>query len=83
MDLWRHLEATVFFVTHSIEEAVYLGERIYLLSSSPGTILQEIPAPPPDRPAQEMQRESSFVDTVFGIRETIERLEIESGAVDS
>ncbi|MCP3915812.1 MAG: ABC transporter ATP-binding protein [bacterium] len=80
--LWRHLEATVFFVTHSIEEAVYLGERIYLLSSSPGTILQEIEVPPPDRPAQEMQREASFVDTVFGIRETIERLEIEAEATN-
>ena len=35
--LWREVEATVFFVTHSIEEAVYLGDRVYLMSRSPGT----------------------------------------------
>jgi len=78
--LWRELQATVFFVTHSIEEAVYLGERIYLLSASPGTILQELSVPYPDRPAREMQQEPSFVETVFSIRETIERLEAESSA---
>jgi len=73
--LWREQQATVFFVTHSIEEAVYLGDRVYILSNSPGTILREIPVPPPDRPAREMQRDPAFLDTVFMIRETIEELE--------
>jgi NitT/TauT family transport system ATP-binding protein len=77
--LWRDLQATVFFVTHSIEEAVYLGERIYVLSNSPGTILREVDVPWPDRPAREMQRDPAFVDTVFDIRETIEDLEAERG----
>ncbi len=78
--LWRELEATVFFVTHSIEEAVYLGDRIHLLSSSPGTILQELVVPAPDRPAKEMQRERDFQDIVFNIRDTIEKLESSSRA---
>ncbi len=30
--LWRDLEATVFFITHSVEEAVYLGDRVYIIS---------------------------------------------------
>jgi NitT/TauT family transport system ATP-binding protein len=80
IELWRDLKATVFFVTHSIEEAVYLGERVYLLSNSPGTIQQEVPLPWPERPARVMQREPSFVDTVFEIRETIETLEAEREA---
>ena len=42
VELWREAQATVFFVTHSIEEAVYLGDRVYVFSSSPGTILREI-----------------------------------------
>lgn len=73
--LWREQEATVFFVTHSIEEAVYLGDRIYILSSSPGTILREVQVPPPDRPAKRMQQESEFLEYVFDIRNTIETLE--------
>ena len=40
VELWREAQATVFFVTHSIEEAVYLGDRVYVFSSAPGTILK-------------------------------------------
>ena len=64
VSLWREAQATVFFVTHSIEEAVYLGDRVYIFSSSPGTILREMKVPPPDRPAKEMQRERAFIDLV-------------------
>lgn len=80
--LWRDLEATVFFVTHSIEEAVYLGDRVHILSSSPGTILREIEVPPPDRPAQAMQRDPRFLEYVFDIRDTIETLEASRRAGD-
>ncbi len=76
--LWRDLEATVFFVTHSVEEAVYLGDRIYIMSPSPGRLLKEISVPPPDRPAREMQREPEFNQTVFEIRDLIERLEAQA-----
>ena len=69
--LWRKVQATVFFVTHSIEEAVYLGDRVYVLSSSPGTLAREIEVEPPDRPAAEMQREQKFQDTVYHIRDLI------------
>ena len=75
VSLWREAQATVFFVTHSIEEAVYLGDRVYIFSSSPGTILREIKVPPPDRPAKEMQREKAFIDLVCEIRDTIDTLE--------
>ena len=36
VELVARAEATVFFVTHSIEEAVYLGDRVYIFSSAPG-----------------------------------------------
>ena len=82
ISLWRKQEATVFLVTHSIEEAVYLGDRIYVLSSSPGTILRQIEVPPPDRPAREMQQEAEFLEYVFDIRDTIETLEASQRAGD-
>jgi NitT/TauT family transport system ATP-binding protein len=80
--LWREQQATVFFVTHSIEEAVFLGDRIYILSNSPGTILREVTLAPADRPAREMQRQPGFVDTVIQIRETIEDLEAAKGRAE-
>ena len=75
VSLWREVQATVFFVTHSIEESVYLGDRVFVLSSSPGTLVQEIAVEPPDRPASAMQREDTFQDTVFSIRDLITKLE--------
>ena len=76
--LWREVEATVFFITHSIEEAVYLGDRVYIMSNSPGTILEEMAISPPDRPAQEMQRDPRFLETVYYIRDRIFALEAEN-----
>ncbi|ADG73204.1 ABC transporter related protein [Cellulomonas flavigena DSM 20109] len=38
--VWKDLGVTVLFVTHDIDESVYLGERVLMLSSSP-TVVQE------------------------------------------
>jgi ABC-type nitrate/sulfonate/bicarbonate transport system ATPase subunit len=80
--LWKEAQATVFFVTHSVEEAVYLGDRVYLFSSAPGTILREIAVPKPDRPPKEMQREPAFVNLVYEIRDSIETLHASTRAGD-
>jgi ABC-type nitrate/sulfonate/bicarbonate transport system ATPase subunit len=82
VELWRELHATVFFITHSIEEAVYLGDRLYILTASPGTILREMTVPPPVRPAREMQREKEMLDAVFEVRDIVERLESSQRAGD-
>ena len=39
-DLWHRFKVTTLFVTHDIDESVYLGERVIMLSSSP-TVVQE------------------------------------------
>jgi NitT/TauT family transport system ATP-binding protein len=82
VELWKEAQATVFFVTHSIEEAVYLGDRVYVFSSAPGTILKEMEVPPPDRPPKEMQREPVFVERVFEIRDLIDTLASSTRAGD-
>lgn len=73
--LWKEVQATVFFITHSIEEAVFLGDRVYIMSNSPGTILEEMQIAPPDRPAREMLREPRFLETAHYIRDRITLLE--------
>lgn len=75
LELWRSTQATVFFVTHAIEEAVFLGDRIYVVSNSPGTILHELTIEPSDRPSKEMQRDDRFQHTVYYLRDLISQLE--------
>jgi NitT/TauT family transport system ATP-binding protein len=78
--LWREVQATVFFVTHSIEEAVFLGDRVYIMSTGPGRIEKELEIEPADRPALEMARVPRFQETVYYIRELIARLEQGAGS---
>ncbi len=83
VSLWRRVQATVFFITHSIEEAVYLGDRVYVMSSAPGTIIHELEVEPPDRPAAEMQRERRFKETVDHVHELVLAEELKRTAVKS
>jgi NitT/TauT family transport system ATP-binding protein len=66
LDLLRHKKKTVIFVTHSIEEAVYLSDRIVLLSPRPGTV-SRIVQPNIDRQGRnpdEIRRDKNYLDTV-------------------
>ncbi|GAB3873656.1 ABC transporter ATP-binding protein [Dactylosporangium cerinum] len=46
--VWRRLGVTLLFVTHDIDEAVYLGQRVIVLSASPTTILDTLDVDLPD-----------------------------------
>ena len=78
VSLWRELEATVFFVTHDVPEAVYLGDRVLVFSPSPGTIAHQLAVEPPDRPAQQMQAEPAFLESVRHVRSLLDQLETKS-----
>lgn len=54
-ELWRRLGVTVLFVTHDIDESVYLGERVLVLSNRPTVILEDVPI---DLPAERDQLET-------------------------
>jgi NitT/TauT family transport system ATP-binding protein len=43
--VWDETASTILFVTHDVDEAIYLADRIYVLSARPGTIVEDIPVP--------------------------------------
>ena len=56
LSLWAGTKQTIIFVTHSVDEAVYLADRIVVLSQRPGTVREIIPIPwsrPRDRTSAE------------------------------
>jgi NitT/TauT family transport system ATP-binding protein len=73
--LWREVEATVFFVTHSVSEGVYLGDRIYLMDRSPGRLRNEMQMDPSTLPPWEAERVPRFQEQVHEIRELMRTLE--------
>ncbi len=65
LDLLRHRQKTVIFVTHSIEEAAYLSDQIALLSPRPGTVSKIIrPNVDRRRSPDEIRRDRNYLDTV-------------------
>src|SRR5258708_9279818 len=49
--IWGETASTILFVTHDVDEAIYLADRIYVLCARPGTIMDDVPVPfgrPPD-----------------------------------
>ena len=65
LDMLRDRGKTVIFVTHSIEEAVYLSDRIVLLSTRPGTVTKIIrPEIGRDDGPDEIRRDRHYLDTV-------------------
>jgi len=45
IDIWNQYKTTTVFVTHSIEEAIYMGKKIVIMSHCPGTIVEIIHNP--------------------------------------
>jgi len=61
LDLWRRTNITIFMITHDVEEAVFLSNRIYALGTRPGTVRKEISIKLPHR-THTVKRHSTFHD---------------------
>ncbi|HEY6967939.1 MAG TPA: ABC transporter ATP-binding protein [Candidatus Angelobacter sp.] len=62
LQIWDETACTILFVTHDVEEAVYLADRIFIMSSHPGTIVEDVQVPF-DRPRDlGLKEKSEFHD---------------------
>jgi NitT/TauT family transport system ATP-binding protein len=60
ISLWAEQQATVFLVTHSVEEAVYLGDRVFVMAAKPGRLVEILKVPRPAEPPEESRRKPWF-----------------------
>jgi len=59
-NMWQQLQLSVLFITHDIEEAIFLSEKVYVMTSRPGRIKAEIPIPLPRPRTPEMMASPTF-----------------------
>lgn len=71
LQIWQNVDVTILFVTHDLDEAIYLSDRVLVLKANPGEILEfiEVPVPRPRTPRQMMS--SEFLATKQRLEELI------------
>ncbi|MGO1955471.1 ABC transporter ATP-binding protein [Microbacterium sp.] len=80
----KELGLTVLFVTHDIDESVYLGERVIVLSSSPTIVLDDVAVGlPSERDQLETRSLPEFVDLRRHVYEQIQRAKTYTGDTDA
>jgi NitT/TauT family transport system ATP-binding protein len=75
--LWSEQQSTVFIVTHSMDEAVYLGDRVMRMAAKPGRLVEELQTPRPDEPPEVMRARPWFAEMT---QDLLRRLETDAPA---
>ena len=66
--LWRSTRKTVVLVTHSIQEAVFLSNRVVVMSKRPGVVIDDVAVPFPDERKPELMANAQFGELAATIR---------------
>jgi NitT/TauT family transport system ATP-binding protein len=76
--IWEVQKKTVVFITHSVDEAVYLGDRVMVMTAQPGRVKSFVRVPlPRPRDIIELQTAPEFGELVHriwsGLRDEVQR----------
>ena len=90
LQIWESIDITIIFITHDLEEAIYLADRIFVLGSSSNQLQEivEIPVSRPRKPDQFLS--SEFLSTKKHLedlinpekRSTAKKISIKNGIVE-
>jgi NitT/TauT family transport system ATP-binding protein len=71
LQIWSEIGSTVIFVTHSIQEAVFLSTRVAVMSARPGRIAGIVPVDLPQPRTAATREEPRFFELVTQVREQL------------
>lgn len=77
VELWKEQQSTVFIVTHSVDEAIYLGDRVLRMGAKPGRLVEILKLPRPEL-SPEMMRKKTWYNELS--QELLRRLENDAPA---
>ncbi|WP_293778390.1 ABC transporter ATP-binding protein [uncultured Oxalicibacterium sp.] len=63
LDIWRNIDITILFITHDLDEAIYLADRILVLKPHPGEVAEIIEVPVPRPRSSEQFTSPEFIAT--------------------
>jgi NitT/TauT family transport system ATP-binding protein len=63
LEIWRNIDITILFITHDLDEAIYLADRILVLKPHPGEVLEVIEVPVPRPRSSEQFTSPEFIAT--------------------
>ncbi|MBD2160300.1 ABC transporter ATP-binding protein [Limnothrix sp. FACHB-708] len=75
LELWRNTGTTILTITHDVEEAVFLSQRVYVMSARPGTIRRELSIELPAERDEALRRSSAFQDYRYQILDLLRQTE--------
>lgn len=70
--VWREMGLTILFVTHSIYEAAFLGQRVLLLAANPGRVKEIVPVTLPEDRTLDIRETPEFVQLSAHLRRVLE-----------
>jgi NitT/TauT family transport system ATP-binding protein len=70
--IWRETETTILFVTHSIQEALYLGQKVLVLAAHPGRVREMSEPELPDERRLDIRESEGFVRQAAHLRALLE-----------
>jgi NitT/TauT family transport system ATP-binding protein len=71
LEIWQNVEVTILFITHDLDEAVLLADRIVVLGAHPGRVLEVIEVPVPQPRTEDLVLDPYFLATRHRIEELI------------
>ena len=83
VQLWNEQQSTVFIVTHSVEEALYLGDRVFRMGARPGRLMEVLQSPRPDMPPEEMRQKKWFIEMTQDLLNRLEQDKLATGELSS